>query len=109
MNYERAWLDYEAGLSGESVQRRRIRSRWNRKPLSQTRRPVVRFPHSKPSCLHIDDIAEEKVLVNDRTSAYARLMASIGINAVVINNVNVDKAATLLITQKHFEPLKKQL
>lgn len=47
-----------------------------------------------------------EILVNDRTTAYARLVASVGINAVVINNVNVKDSATYLITDRYFEPLK---
>lgn len=40
---------------------------------------------------------DEEVLVNDRTRAYARLVSSVGINGVVINNVNVKGNATKLI------------
>ncbi len=49
---------------------------------------------------------DDDILVNDRTITYARLMASIGINAVVINNVNVKGCATWLITEKYFAKLK---
>jgi len=51
--------------------------------------------------------ADEKVLVNDRTVEYARLAASVGINASVINNVNVRKNAIWLITEKYEEELRK--
>lgn len=44
-----------------------------------------------------------QVIVDERTVDYARLAASIGINAVVINNVNVKNAATYLITERYFE------
>lgn len=44
---------------------------------------------------------DQKVLVNDRTRAYARLAASVGINASVINNVNVKGNATKLITETY--------
>ncbi len=37
------------------------------------------------------------IIINERTRDYARLMASVGINAVVINNVNVKDHATDLI------------
>lgn len=47
-----------------------------------------------------------EVLVDDRTVAYARLMASIGLNGVVINNVNVKDCATCLITDRYFDRLK---
>ena len=43
-----------------------------------------------------------KIIKNlSRISDYARLMASIGINAIAINNVNVHKFETLLITDKY--------
>ena len=47
------------------------------------------------------------ILVNERTVDYARLMASIGINQVAINNVNVKEKATELITEKYFPKLKE--
>lgn len=50
---------------------------------------------------------QEELIVNDRTRAYARLVASTGVNAVVINNVNVRGAATLLITKRYIEKLKQ--
>lgn len=43
----------------------------------------------------------QKVLVNDRTRAYARLAASVGINAAVINNVNVKGNATRLLDKTY--------
>lgn len=50
---------------------------------------------------------ENEILVNDRTRDYARLAASVGINGVVINNVNVKNAATFLITPRYFADLRK--
>ena len=44
-----------------------------------------------------------EVVVDDRTVDYARFVASIGINGVVINNVNVKNCATWLITDRYFE------
>ena len=44
-----------------------------------------------------------EVVVNERTRDYARFVASIGINGVVINNVNVKNCATWLITDRYFE------
>ena len=41
--------------------------------------------------------------VNERTRDFARFMASIGINGIVINNVNVKDAATYLITERYFD------
>jgi alpha-glucuronidase len=49
--------------------------------------------------------AEETILLNDRITQYARLMASIGINGVVINNVNVKGAATELISERYYKQL----
>lgn len=51
--------------------------------------------------------ADRQVLVNERTRFYARMVASVGINAVVINNVNVDEAATYLITDRYFNELRQ--
>ncbi|MBO4331115.1 MAG: alpha-glucuronidase, partial [Oscillospiraceae bacterium] len=48
-----------------------------------------------------------KLLVNERSAVYARLLASVGINAAAINNVNVRGPATRLITQEYYEPLGK--
>ncbi|BCJ94360.1 xylan alpha-1,2-glucuronidase [Anaerocolumna cellulosilytica] len=50
---------------------------------------------------------KNKVMVNERTRDYARLVASVGINGVVINNVNVKQEATRLITKEHLKELKK--
>lgn len=38
---------------------------------------------------------------------YARLMASIGINAIVINNVNVHEKETYLITDVYLKQVKQ--
>ncbi len=48
---------------------------------------------------------QDRILVNQRTKDYARLASSIGINGVVINNVNVKQAATWLITERYFKEL----
>lgn len=48
-----------------------------------------------------------KILYNDRTEMYARLMASIGINAIVINNVNVHEKETYLITDMYLKQVKQ--
>ncbi|HWT73481.1 MAG TPA: alpha-glucuronidase family glycosyl hydrolase [Mobilitalea sp.] len=47
------------------------------------------------------------VLVNERTNEYARMIASVGINAVVINNVNVRGMATQLISDIYYDQLCK--
>lgn len=52
-------------------------------------------------------LKEDNVLVNERTKDYARLAASVGINGVVINNVNVRSTATELITTKYFRQLRQ--
>jgi len=49
----------------------------------------------------------DELILNERTRDYARLMASIGINAVVINNVNVKNAATYLITDRYLDKVAK--
>lgn len=46
---------------------------------------------------------DNEVVVDERTVDYARFVASIGINGVVINNVNVKNCATWLITDRYFE------
>lgn len=48
---------------------------------------------------------ENEILTGQRTRDYARLVSSIGINGVVINNVNVKQAATWLITERYFGEL----
>ena len=50
---------------------------------------------------------DDRVLVDDRTRAYARMVASVGINAAVINNVNVKSAATELITARYRQEIKQ--
>lgn len=47
------------------------------------------------------------VVVDERTKDYARLAASIGINGVVINNVNVKNEATWLITERYFDEVAR--
>ena len=49
----------------------------------------------------------DEIIVDDRTVDYARFMASIGINGIVINNVNVKWAATDLITTRFFDKVKE--
>lgn len=49
---------------------------------------------------------KNEILVDDRTVTYARLAASVGINAVVINNVNVKDAATWLITERYTDKVR---
>lgn len=49
----------------------------------------------------------EQIVINDRTRDYARFMASIGINGVVINNVNVKGAASYLITDRYFDKVRE--
>jgi alpha-glucuronidase len=49
----------------------------------------------------------DDMIIDDRTRAYARFMASIAINGVVINNVNVKGAATYLITDRFFAKVKE--
>jgi alpha-glucuronidase len=52
----------------------------------------------------------EEILIDERTIDYARMVASIGINAVVINNVNVrGKAASGLITDRYLGRLREMV
>ena len=46
-----------------------------------------------------------ELVINERTVQYARFLASIGINACAINNVNVRCGAEMLITDKYAEKL----
>lgn len=46
---------------------------------------------------------KNEVIVDERIREYARLMASIAINEIVINNVNVGGAATYLITDRYLD------
>ncbi len=48
---------------------------------------------------------DNEVLVGQRTVDYARLAASMGINGVVLNNVNVRGAAVELISPRYYAPL----
>ncbi len=45
------------------------------------------------------------MIVDERTKDYARLLASVGINACVINNVNVKDSASYLTTEKYRKEL----
>ncbi len=48
---------------------------------------------------------KDDIIVNDRIKAYARLVSSVGINSVAINNVNVKGAATELISGRYYGKL----
>lgn len=48
----------------------------------------------------------EEIILNERTKDYARLIASVGINATVINNVNVRGAASELVTDRYLDKLR---
>lgn len=50
---------------------------------------------------------DHKLIIDERTRDYARLLASVGINGTVINNVNVRGAATELITERYLPELSK--
>ena len=49
----------------------------------------------------------DNIVINERTVDYARFMASVGINGIVINNVNVKWAASDLITTRFFDKVKE--
>ncbi len=48
-----------------------------------------------------------EILYNERIEMYARMMASIGTNAIVINNVNVHEKETYLITDVYLQQVKQ--
>ena len=48
---------------------------------------------------------DNDIILDERTLDYARLIASVGINGVVINNVNVKERASWLITPAYMEKL----
>ncbi len=48
-----------------------------------------------------------EIIINERTRDYARLVSSIGINGVVINNVNVKNEAIEFITDKYLPRVKE--
>lgn len=48
-----------------------------------------------------------EILWDERIVQYTRMMASIGINAIVINNVNVHERETYLITDKYLKQVKQ--
>lgn len=50
---------------------------------------------------------DKEVVVDERTVDYVRFAASIGINGVVINNVNVKDAATRLITDRYLDKVRE--
>ena len=50
---------------------------------------------------------KDEIIVDARIRDYARLTASTGINAVVLNNVNVARAASWLISDRYYQPLGK--
>ncbi|ACI18910.1 alpha-glucuronidase family glycosyl hydrolase [Dictyoglomus thermophilum] len=50
---------------------------------------------------------DNKIIINDRTKDYARLLSSIGINGIVINNVNVKKKEVELLTIPYLKKLKE--
>ena len=50
---------------------------------------------------------DNELAVNERTVMYARLMASVGINAVVINNVNVRGKAKRLLVEDYADKLEE--
>ncbi|MBP3543654.1 MAG: alpha-glucuronidase [Lachnospiraceae bacterium] len=50
---------------------------------------------------------DNEVVVDERTVTYARLLAAVGINGTVINNVNVKDCATYLITDRYWDKLRE--
>lgn len=50
---------------------------------------------------------KNEIIFDDRIKFYARMMASIGINAITINNVNVHEVESYLITDRFLGIMKK--
>lgn len=50
---------------------------------------------------------DQQILVDERTRSYARLVASVGLNGAVINNVNVGGNATKLIDETYAHKLRE--
>lgn len=50
---------------------------------------------------------ENDVVINERTKDYARFVASLGLNSVAINNVNVKDAATDLVNDRFIDKVAK--
>lgn len=50
---------------------------------------------------------DHDIIVDERTEFYCRLLASVGVNAIVFNNVNVKDQATKLISPAYYEKLRK--
>lgn len=50
---------------------------------------------------------DDDIIIDERTEAYAKLISSVGINAVTINNVNVHAVETKLITDAFLYKVKK--
>lgn len=48
-----------------------------------------------------------EIMINERTRAYARIISSVGINGIVINNVNVKDEAVRFISSDYYEPLRE--
>ena len=48
-----------------------------------------------------------EILWDERIEQYTRMMASVGINAIVINNVNVHEKETYLITDRYLQQVKQ--
>lgn len=48
-----------------------------------------------------------QIIINERTRDYARLVASVGLNAAVINNVNVKNEATWFITEEYLPEIAR--
>lgn len=48
-----------------------------------------------------------EMVVDERIHTYARLLAAVGINGTVINNVNVKECATYLITERYWDKVRE--
>lgn len=94
------WQELKAEEQKAPSNRMRMLNHWDNLDGS------IERGYSGDSFFFKDDV----VLVDEaRLTDYARMLASVGINAIAINNVNVKQAATWLITDRYYEPLRRYL
>lgn len=92
------WQDLTVSEKKAPANRMRMLNHWDNLDGS------IERGYSGDSFFYKDDV----VLVDEaRLTDYARMLASVGINAIAINNVNVKHAATWLITDRYYAPLRR--
>lgn len=95
-----SWQDLKVQEEKAPSNRMRMLNHWDNLDGS------IERGYSGDSFFFKDDV----VLVDEaRLTDYARMLASVGLNAIAINNVNVKQAATWLITDRYYAPLRRYL